>query len=110
MTAVRRAVTMLNKKRFAALQTEMHASLGEQATTVALEIICDVLAFDPSLRTYTPDEVQLRQERLKQRMREQGLTYYDVKGKAYYHAHKQQCMEATSRYRDARRARQECAV
>lgn len=110
MTAERRAVTTLNKKRFNALHAEMQASLGEQAAATALDIICSVLAFDPTVRTYTPGEVAARQERLKQRMREQGLTYYDVKGKAYYHTHKEQCIEATNRYREARRARQECVA
>ena len=108
MTAERRAVTTLNKKRYSTLHAQLQASLGEEATAVALDIICDVLAFDPTLRTYTPGEVAARQEQLKQRMREQGLSYYDVKGRAYYHAHKQQCMEAAHRYREARRARQQC--
>lgn len=107
MSAERRAVATLNKKRYNALQAEMHARLDSSVASTALAVVCDILAFDPSMRTYTPDEIMARNERQKQRMQELGLTYYDIKGRAYYHSHRQQCLEATCRYREAQRLRQE---
>lgn len=65
----------MSKKRFKEIGTRLEEILDMDSKTKVLDILCEVLKFDPLANTY---------EAVKERMKSEGKSSYDVNHKAYY--------------------------
>lgn len=80
----------ISRKRFESISNQIHRILDDQDKIEAiLKIICSETKYDPSCKTYTPEQGKKARESRKKRANELGLSVYESSGrKAAYERHK----------------------
>lgn len=105
----RRSIVTLTKKRFSILEEKLKEwttaeGLSDASLKRMREIICDALAFNPNVPAYTKEADVRRKAEQKKKLEENNMTTYEAYGKAYYEAHKQECMQRVARYKSAQKS------
>ena len=105
----RKAIITMNKKRYNEMERQLREYTRQrgidEATFVGMcETICNALSFNPELKAYKTEEIQRRHQEIKQKLEENNMTTYEAYGKAYYEAHKQECIQRVARYKSAQKS------
>lgn len=99
-TSSAKAVSQMNKKRFMEFEKELsNQKLDPSDVRLVLNALCKVLNFDPSVRTYTPEQVARRSAYVKESAKNLGLSLYDLTFRQYYHKNKEKCNSRVKAYR-----------
>jgi limonene-1,2-epoxide hydrolase len=96
----KKAVAVMNKKRFALLKQQLSQVYQEEEVACMLDIMCNVLAFDPTLRTYSPEQIKKMNERLQSISEATGATMYELKVKRTYEKNRSKYIEKARDYRN----------
>lgn len=79
----------LSKKKYHEIASAYKQMFSEEDAAKAMQVICNVLNFDPTKGTYTPEKGKRIMERRKRIQEETGIsTYVLCGGKASYHRNK----------------------
>lgn len=82
------AITM-SKKRYVEMKERLTQAFPTQDTDKVLQIICDIMKFDPDIGLYSKERLEKLAEHRKKIMNETGKSLYEVSGaKKYYETHK----------------------
>ncbi len=105
----RRSIVTLTKKRYTALEHKLSdwtksQGLQEDELIALKNIICEALAFNPNVPAYTKEADVRRKEELKKKLQEANMTRYEAYDKAYYEAHKQECIQRVAKYKSAQKS------
>jgi hypothetical protein len=75
----KKAVSMMSKKRYHQIERHLRDTIGDDnILMVAMEGICNIMNFDPSASTYTPELGKKKHANLKKRCKETGKTTYEI--------------------------------
>ena len=90
----------LTKTKYRQISDEIHAVLSKEQADQVLNIICTVLQFNPLAKAYD-------KERINRKMRETGLSSYQLYQKKHYEENKDKYVEVNARkYRQRKTAKE----
>ena len=90
----------LSKKRFNELKAEFDKQFDQAEVDKILNIIKDVMLFDPDVSTYTKEKGQKTIQWVKDKKEATGLSFYVVSGKAKQYAKKKLEREAAAQLKE----------
>ena len=94
MSEDKKGSSTLSKKRFQKLKSEFAKEFDDGQVDKILNIIKDVMSFDPDVSTYTKEKGQKTIQWVKDKNKETGLSFDVLSGKAKQYAKKKQQREA----------------